>query len=133
MIVSISEQINLGTGFLDLTNTANSAIFNVPVEGGSSLNIAELGNSFAPVLPASLPTARVDLSRVTPALTRSSDGSLLFRVPGLPPLVPFEIQSSSNSGPPAFTRLLGATGAELANGIALAADPGRRLFRLAQP
>lgn len=131
LIVSVSQQFNLGTGFLSIPDTSNSAIFNVPVSGGSAIHISELGNGFGPTLPAQLPNMSVDLSSVNPQLSRSASGGLTFTASGLPASTSFDILSSSGDSLSNFTRLQSATGAELASGVSLPVTPGKRFFRLA--
>jgi len=52
VVVSVSQQLNFGTGPLDLPFTGNSAIFTVATSNGQVTNLSELANGFAPTLPA---------------------------------------------------------------------------------
>ncbi len=51
LLVSVSEQANLGTGFLDLPDTSNSAIFTVSTSTGVSSFLSQFPNAFGPTLP----------------------------------------------------------------------------------
>jgi len=128
LVVSISQQINLGTGFLDLPNTGNSAVFSVSTSDGTTNVISELPNGFAPTLPAN--GAVVNLSSVSPSLTRSSDGSLSFQASNLSPTAQFELQASSPGVLGDFSEIQQVTGTDLGNGVTIPFQSGTRFFRL---
>lgn len=51
IVVSVSQQLNFGSGFLDLPLTSNSAIFTVATSNGATNHISSLAGGFAPTLP----------------------------------------------------------------------------------
>lgn len=130
LVVSISQQVNPGTGYIDLTDSSNSAVFSVPIATGTATAISELGNGFAPTLPATRP---VHLSDLVPRLSQNEDGSFTFRAMGLPVRARLDLEQSLAGSPSGFTRLRPVTGGELATGIVIPSGPDARFFRLAQP
>ena len=52
LVVSVSQQANLGTGFLNIPLTSNSAIFTVSTANGTTSFISNLTNGFSPTLPS---------------------------------------------------------------------------------
>lgn len=130
LVVSISEQFNLGTGYIDMADSSNSAIFSVPMATGAATAISELGSGFAPTLPATRP---VHLDELVPSLSRNGDSSFTFRAMGLPVRAQLDLEQSLMGSPTGFTRLRPVTGGELATGISIPSGPDARFFRLAIP
>jgi hypothetical protein len=127
LIVSVSQQAFVGTGYLPYPVRSNSAVFSVNTTDGTTTQIAEVGNGLAPMLPAN--SAPVDLSNVRLQMARSA-GGLTLKADGVPAssMVRLEAVENSLNG---FQQAQLVSGAQLAAGLEIPLTGTSRFFRLA--
>ena len=78
VVVSISEQLNIGTGFINLPNTSNSAIFTVSTANGATNIVSELPGGFAPTLASVAPQSQPE--ELTIEGTQQADDIIVSQV-----------------------------------------------------
>jgi Tol biopolymer transport system component len=127
LIVSVSQQAFVGTGYLPYPVRSNSAVFSVNTTDGTTTQMAELGTGLAPMLPATSGT--VDLSNVRLQTTRTA-GGLTLKADGVPADAMVKLEAADNS-PTGFQQTQLISGAQLAAGFEVPMTGGSRFFRLA--
>lgn len=131
IIVSVSQQVNFGSGYIPAPLRSKSAIFSISTADGSATEITALGNGIAPMLP--LIQAPSIVSANTPiSLTRGSSGNMVFRATGIPDSTMVTLQSSQD-GLKSFGNVQQVSGAQLNAGFDIPINQGQgsRFFRLA--
>ncbi len=130
LVVSVSSQANLGTGFLPMPQRSNSAVFSVATSDGATSQITALGSAVAPMLPGVAAPPGVDLADVAMTISRASAGSVMLRATGLDPAAVVTLQTSENSLT-GFQSAQQVTGAQMAAGLEIPLTTDARFFRLA--
>ncbi len=128
LVVSVSQQVNAGTGFIPASLRSQSSVFSVSTADGSTSQISELGNSVAPMLPLVV-VQGLDLANLPVSLTRSSSGDFTLRASGVPDSTTLMLQRSEGDLS-SFGDLQQVSGSELEEGVSISAGEGPSFFRL---